>query len=66
MKQEPNNKNERCKLCGEPMPDGEDMFMYHGHSGPCPKPPAPPDAPENKAEVPDDDCSLTHDCEEAH
>jgi hypothetical protein len=21
------------------MPVGEDMFMYHGYSGPCPKPP---------------------------
>lgn len=25
-----------CKLCGEPMPVGEEMFQYHGHSGPCP------------------------------
>lgn len=30
-----------CTLCGKPMPDGEEMFMYHGHSGPCPKPPLP-------------------------
>lgn len=29
----------RCELCGEPMPAGEDMFKYHGYSGPCPKPP---------------------------
>ena len=29
----------RCELCGEPMPPGEEMFQYHGHSGPCPKPP---------------------------
>lgn len=29
----------RCNLCGEPMPAGEEMFNYHGHSGPCPKPP---------------------------
>ncbi len=28
-----------CRLCGEPMPDGEEMFFYHGYSGPCPKPP---------------------------
>jgi hypothetical protein len=28
-----------CKLCGEPMPEGEEMFFYHGYSGPCPKPP---------------------------
>lgn len=26
-----------CGLCGEPMPKGEEMFMYHGNSGPCPK-----------------------------
>lgn len=30
-----------CKLCGEPMPAGEEMFNYHGYSGPCPKPPLP-------------------------
>jgi hypothetical protein len=30
-----------CKLCGEPMPEGEEMFWYHGYSGPCPKPPLP-------------------------
>ena len=29
----------RCKLCGEPMPEGEQMFNFHGFSGPCPKPP---------------------------
>jgi|SRR6185503_894789 len=35
-----------CKLCGEPMPPGEEMFYYHGYSGPCPKPPLPKaDAP---------------------
>lgn len=27
-----------CGLCGEPMPEGEHMFKYHGYSGPCPKP----------------------------
>lgn len=26
-----------CGLCGEPMPEGEEMFNYHGYSGPCPK-----------------------------
>lgn len=35
----------RCGLCGEPMPEGEEMFNYHGYSGPCPKPPLAP-APE--------------------
>ena len=29
----------KCQLCGEPMPKGEEMFNYHGYSGPCPKPP---------------------------
>jgi hypothetical protein len=31
----------KCELCGEPMPAGEEMFKYHGYSGPCPKPPLP-------------------------
>lgn len=30
-----------CELCGEPMPPGEEVFKYHGYSGPCPKPPLP-------------------------
>jgi hypothetical protein len=30
-----------CKLCGEPLPAGEEMFKYHGYSGDCPKPPLP-------------------------
>jgi hypothetical protein len=25
-----------CELCGKPMPPGEEMFKYHGYSGPCP------------------------------
>lgn len=25
-----------CRLCGNPMPEGEEMFKYHGYSGPCP------------------------------
>lgn len=28
-----------CELCGEPMPEGEEMFKYHGYSSTCPKPP---------------------------
>ena len=28
-----------CELCGEPMPPGEEMFKFHGYSGPCPQPP---------------------------
>lgn len=30
-----------CEICGEPMPDGEEVFKFHGYSGPCPKPPLP-------------------------
>lgn len=30
-----------CQLCGEPMSPGEEMFNFHGYSGPCPKPPLP-------------------------
>lgn len=26
-----------CEICGEPMPEGETMFKFHGYSGPCPK-----------------------------
>ena len=29
----------KCEICGEPMPRGEEMFNFHGYSGPCPKPP---------------------------
>jgi hypothetical protein len=29
----------KCELCGEPMPEGEEMFKFHGYSGPCPKQP---------------------------
>jgi hypothetical protein len=40
-----NDKKEQalCGLCGEPMPPGEEMFICHGFSGPCPKPPLPQD-----------------------
>lgn len=31
----------KCEICGEPMPAGEDMFKFHGYSGPCPKPALP-------------------------
>jgi hypothetical protein len=29
----------KCEICGEPMPEGEGMFKFHGYSGPCPRPP---------------------------
>lgn len=25
-----------CTVCGKPMPAGEEMFKFHGYSGPCP------------------------------
>ena len=37
-----------CGLCGEPMPKGEEMFQYHGFSGPCPQPPTPAPCPEQR------------------
>lgn len=34
-----------CELCGAPMPPGEEMFKFHGYSGPCPTlAPAPREA----------------------
>ena len=35
----------KCELCGEPMPEGEEMFKFHGYSGKCPKPPLNSPAP---------------------
>lgn len=25
-----------CGICGQRMPPGEEMFRFHGYSGPCP------------------------------
>lgn len=36
-----NAKRPTCGLCGGEMPEGEEMFKYHGHSGPCPNLTAP-------------------------
>lgn len=36
-----------CELCGEPMPAGEEMFKFHGYSGPCPRPPLTKTQPVN-------------------
>lgn len=41
----------KCELCGEPMPPGEDVFKFHGYSGPCPKPPLPDRAAEPFSDV---------------
>jgi len=35
----------KCTICGEPMPAGEEMFKFHGYSGPCPKQPIPCEKP---------------------
>lgn len=35
------NEQPKCSICGEPMPRGEEMFKFHGYSGPCPKLPLP-------------------------
>ena len=40
----------KCQLCGEPMPEGEEMFNYHGYSGHCPKPPLK-NSPSEKQEA---------------
>jgi len=33
------SNNFKCEVCGEQMPEGEEMFKFHGYSGPCPNPP---------------------------
>ncbi len=46
------SNNPKCGICGEPMPDGEQMFKYHGRSGPCPAPPLPrPQKPPTDKEM---------------
>ncbi len=45
----------KCELCGEPMPSSEGMFKFHGYSGNCPKPPLPR---ENKGQTPLTEASL--------
>ncbi len=41
----------KCELCGEPMPEGEEMFKFHGYSGPCPKPPLPGEPKPDQQEI---------------
>ena len=41
----------KCGICGEPMPEGETMFKFHGYSGPCPKPALPTVQPGPIADV---------------
>lgn len=40
-----------CELCGHPMPEGEEVFRYHGYSCPCPGPPLPEE--QKQLEPPD-------------
>lgn len=40
-----------CELCGDPMPPGEEMFKYHGYSGPCPKQPKQVTRPKSSWEL---------------
>lgn len=35
-KSKPEEERPTCGICGEPMPEGEDMFKYHGYSGNSP------------------------------
>ncbi len=37
-----------CDICGAPMPPGEEMFKFHGYSGPCPRPPLPTQPPQTE------------------
>ena len=55
---ETGGRRPQCKLCGEPMPEGEEMFNYHGYSGPCPKSPTVTDF------VHDEDCDCAGDSDE--
>lgn len=39
-----------CAACGKPMPKGEEMFKFHGYSGPCrDTPPADHNAGANQS-----------------
>ncbi len=61
LKKEKEEQIAKCKLCGEPMPEGEEMFYYHGYSGDCPKPPLPkiiPPISEKIATILFDVCSC--------
>lgn len=45
-----NNEKAICTVCGDPMPEGEQMFKFHGYSGDCPKPPLPRLSKDQKLE----------------
>ena len=52
------NEQQKCELCGEPMPTGEEMFKFHGYSGPCPKPPLERPTSSDHAKVTEEDRKL--------
>ena len=41
-----------CGLCGHPVPPGEEMFKFHGYSGPCPATPEEAKQQEEGAKPP--------------
>lgn len=52
-----------CEVCGQPMPPGEEMFKYHGYSGPCPLPvPVEPVVPPHEHQFPEADVDGTLCC----
>jgi len=46
----------QCELCGHPMPEGEEMFKYHGYSCPCPV--GPKATPPMVCKRGDRDCDM--------
>lgn len=40
-----------CEICGHLMPEGEEMFKFHGYSGPCPGPKLTPAPTGERAEA---------------
>jgi hypothetical protein len=54
------NQKALCTLCGEPMPEGEQMFNYHGYSGSCPKPPIREKAEWRAERIDHDDGKISY------
>jgi hypothetical protein len=58
------SKQSLCAICGQPMPPGEEMFKYHGYSGPCPAAPKIPTSPRTDMDAANTDLvMLTNQCE---
>lgn len=47
-----------CEICGEPMPENEQMFKFHGYSCPCPKSPLTKETKATQRYNSDDTFSL--------